>query len=126
MINFEDFFNYVQPYSMTGHERIEFLYNSLNYILKNNIDGDFVECGVWKGGNIIGIMKFLEYYKKTDNIWLYDTFSGMVEPHSNDIDLYEKNAIDIINEPLIKAFCSLEDVKKKIFLNLKILIPQII
>jgi len=113
-MKFEEFLKYVQPYSMTGNERIKFLYDSLNYISENNVPGDFVECGVWKGGNIIGIMKYLEYYKRTDNIWLYDTFSGMTEPESNDIDLYGRNSIDIINEPLVKATCSLEDVKENI------------
>ena len=55
-----DFLNTVRPFTMTSDERIEQLYNSLEYIRLNDIPGDFVECGVWKGGNILGIMEFYE------------------------------------------------------------------
>ena len=40
-------------YSMTTKIRMWSLLNSINYISNNNIEGDFVECGVWKGGNLI-------------------------------------------------------------------------
>ena len=40
-------------YSMTPYIRMWTLINSINYISSNNIKGDFVECGVWKGGNLI-------------------------------------------------------------------------
>lgn len=44
------------------------------------IQGDFVECGVWAGGNII-------IARKTNpNIlcWAFDTFSGMTKPTAKD------------------------------------------
>ena len=34
---------------MTSKERMYALYKSVEYIIKNNIPGDFVECGVWRG-----------------------------------------------------------------------------
>lgn len=39
----------VKPYTMTTPERIASLCNAVSYLVKNNIEGDFVECGVWRG-----------------------------------------------------------------------------
>ena len=49
-----DFFKLAKkclPFTMTSYERLYAVYKSTEYILKNNIEGDFVECGVWKGGS---------------------------------------------------------------------------
>lgn len=114
-MDFNNFLNYVKPYSMTSVERITCLFDSLDHIRKNKIEGDYVECGVWKGGNIIGIMKYLEYYNNfVDNIWLYDTFSGMTPPENVDVDLNGNNSIDILDQEIIKCFCSLDIVKNNI------------
>lgn len=114
-MKFTDFFNYVKPYSMTSIERIEFLFKSLEHIRKNKIEGDYVECGVWKGGNIIGMIKYLEYHNNlTNNIWAYDTFSGMTDPENVDIDLNNNNSVDILDNELVKAYCSLTQVKDNI------------
>ena len=48
----------------------------------NNVKGDFVECGVWKGGHII--MSWLANTNTKRNFWLYDTFEGMTEPTMED------------------------------------------
>ena len=34
---------------MTGYDRLFFLIKAINYVRLNNVLGDFVECGVWKG-----------------------------------------------------------------------------
>jgi hypothetical protein len=82
-----DFIEIVKPYTMTSEYRISALFDSLEYIRINEIEGDFVECGVWKGGNILGILKYLEYHNMmSSNIWLYDTFNGMTEASEFDID----------------------------------------
>jgi len=52
----DEFINIVRPYSMTTVERISFLFESLENIRLCNLDGDLVECGVWKGGNILGMI----------------------------------------------------------------------
>lgn len=105
------FRNIVRPYSMTSAERMNCLFDSLEYVRKNNIQGDYVECGVWKGGNILGMMKYLEYHDNVENnIWLYDTFCGMTAPEEIDVDLMDNKAKDILGE----VFClsSLEEVEQ--------------
>jgi hypothetical protein len=98
---------------MTSVERITELYNSLEYIRTNNIDGDIVECGVWKGGNIIGIIEYLKYHNILDkSVWLYDTFEGMTSPEEIDVDLDNKKASDILNSVL--CYSSLTEVKQNL------------
>jgi len=74
------------------------LYNSLEYIRKNQIDGDYVECGVYKGGNILGILKYLEHHNLTADVWAYDTFAGMTAPEDIDVDYNGSLAINILDE----------------------------
>lgn len=51
--------------------------------------GDIVECGVWRGGNII-IARLLS---PSRTCWLYDTFTGMTEPGPLDITRKGKIAL---------------------------------
>jgi len=109
----EEFLKIVKPYTMTSTERINELFNSLEYIRTNKINGDFVECGVWKGGNILGIMEYLYYHNMTDrNVWLYDTFQGMTQPEDVDVDLKNQKASDILQQVL--CYSSLNEVKKNL------------
>ena len=47
-------------YSMTPQIRIFNLLKSLRHLKYKKIEGDYVECGVWKGGNILLFKKFIE------------------------------------------------------------------
>ncbi len=108
-----EFINIVKPYTMTSIERISELYNSLEYIRLHNIEGDFVECGVWKGGNILGILEYLNFHNMTDRkVWLYDTFKGMTEPEEIDIDLTNQKASNILQHVL--CYSPLNEVKQNL------------
>lgn len=109
-MNKDMFYSIVSPYTMTTKPRIDCLFDTLEHIRKSNIDGDYVECGVWKGGNILGIMKYLEYQNDTkNNIWLYDTFQGMTKPQDIDVDLMNNKAEDILDR--VMCYSSLNEVK---------------
>ena len=43
----------VAPYTMTSVERIVALINATKYVVENDIPGDIVECGVWRGGSCL-------------------------------------------------------------------------
>jgi O-methyltransferase len=108
------FIKTVQPYSMTSIERITELYNSLEYLRLNNIDGDIVECGVWKGGNILGIMEYLYHHKIDKKIWLYDTFEGMTSPEEIDSDLNNNQASNMMHIPIVLAYSPISEVKQNL------------
>lgn len=59
------------------------------YVVENQISGDFVECGVWRGGNAILAAKIFEYLGADRRVWLFDTFSGMTEPTIKDVRLFD-------------------------------------
>lgn len=86
-MNLDRFINIVASFSITSVDRITRLYNELEYIRTFNIDGDLVECGVYMGGNILGMMEYCYSFQMNKKIWLYDTFSGMTQPKEIDKDL---------------------------------------
>ncbi|MEQ8268826.1 MAG: TylF/MycF/NovP-related O-methyltransferase [Parvibaculum sp.] len=82
----KELFEYVRDneLSMTSNERLFATAMACKYALERNISGDFVECGVWRGGNSIlaaGIFRAADASRKT---YLYDTFEGMTEPTAVD------------------------------------------
>lgn len=111
-MNKSKFTQIVSPLSITSKERIEKLYDLLESIRLNNIDGDLVECGIYRGGNILGMMEYCSFYSMNKTIWIYDTFSGMTQPSDLDIDHKNKKAIDQLNK--IRCFASLCEVQKNL------------
>ena len=91
---------------------------SCQYVIENNIPGDFVECGVWRGGNGILAKKVFEYLGSNKSVWMFDTFQGMTAPTSIDIAAKTKLSAESHFLESQKAthnewcFASLEDVKK--------------
>jgi O-methyltransferase len=83
--HYREIFDAVCLYTMTSRERVYSLIASVEYIVKNDIPGAIVECGVWKGGSSMACLLTLKHLKSCDrDIYLYDTFSGMPEPTSKD------------------------------------------
>jgi hypothetical protein len=72
-------------YSMTGELRMYVLSQAVKYIKNSNLKGDFVECGVWRGGNIILFQKLNLLYDLKRQIYAFDTFSGMSKPTQFDM-----------------------------------------
>ncbi len=63
--------------SMIGRKRLDQLGDSVQTILSDNIPGDLMECGVWRGGAGILMAALLAAHKSTDRtIWLADSFAG--------------------------------------------------
>ena len=77
----------LRPYSMTSAERLWSLLNAVRHVVNEAIPGDFVECGVWRGGSVMAMAYQLQVLGVTDRrIWLYDTFAGMSVPTAPDIE----------------------------------------
>jgi hypothetical protein len=83
----------VKPYTMTSPERVNALINAVRYIVKYEIDGAMVECGVWKGGSSMAIALTLKKLgSENRDLYLYDTFSGMSTPSDVDISIKGEKA----------------------------------
>ena len=70
--------NFIDQYSLTPLVRRLTLIKSVHYINKNQIEGDIVECGIWRGGNLFLVKKIQEkYYNNIKrSLYGYDTFEG--------------------------------------------------
>jgi len=84
----------------------------LGWAAKNalNVEGVFIECGVFKGFCSAVLCKYLEFNNLNRNFYLYDTFSGLPEETSTkeerkdwdysdyDTDELFKNVVEVFSE----------------------------
>lgn len=85
---FVETYKKVRPYTMTSPERIFSLCEAVKYVQDKNIEGDIVECGVWKGGSMMAVAETLLRAGDTSrDLYLFDTFEGMSPPTENDVDI---------------------------------------
>lgn len=85
----------VTPYTLTSAERLFALIQAVRYVLTANIPGSIVECGVWRGGSMMAAAQVLQDYQVSDrDLYLFDTYEGMVEPTAVDVTLSNKLAVD--------------------------------
>ena len=94
--------NISKKFSMTGEKRMYLLCEAVRQVKEKNLKGDFVECGVWKGGNIILLNKLCEIYNLDKKIYAYDTFDGMSEPEVVDKD-YKNNLAQVLMNENVKS-----------------------
>src|SRR5476651_2540567 len=87
----------VKPFTATSTERITGLIHVVDYLSRNKIRGDFVECGVWRGGSMMAAMLTLKQLGDTSrHFYLYDTYEGMTPPTENDVTHDGTRAADLL------------------------------
>ena len=87
---------FVKPFTMTGPERIFSLCRSVEYVVRHQIPGEIVECGVWKGGSMMAIARTLSSLHASRKLYLFDTFEGMSEPTEADTSVTGQRAADAL------------------------------
>lgn len=60
------------------------------YAAQSEVAGDWVECGVWRGGLSLAAKLLFEEYGSGKKVWLYDTFAGMTEPNEFDRPRFDR------------------------------------
>jgi hypothetical protein len=112
----------VQEYTATTIERLVGLVDAVRYVSANRIEGDVVECGVWRGGSIMAAMHALiKMGDLTRHFHLFDTFEGMTEPTEKDV-MYDGQAAKSLIDRDKATFgqdhnwcvASLDDVRKNV------------
>lgn len=71
--------------TMTSIERLYALYKAVEYAVRRDVPGDFVECGVWRGGSVMMMALALRRLGATRRIHCFDTFEGMPPPTNSDV-----------------------------------------
>ena len=77
----------LKPFTMTSSERLWALINAVRYVTNEGIEGDFAECGVWRGGSVMAMAgELCRLGVSNRRIWLYDTYAGMTAPTEKDVE----------------------------------------
>jgi hypothetical protein len=67
--------------TMIGRERLDNLQMVAEDVLANNVPGDFIEAGAWRGGATIFMRAILAAYGVSDRkVWVADSFEGLPPP----------------------------------------------
>jgi O-methyltransferase len=83
-----------RPYTMTGVPRMVALMDAVAYVARGKVPGALLECGVWRGGSILLMIRVLQRFGDTDRqIYLYDTFEGMTRPTEADTSEFDPPAL---------------------------------
>jgi O-methyltransferase len=96
-------------YSKSTPHRLASMQAACELIEIEGVEGDVVECGVWKGGNIM-----LARMICPERIcWLFDTFAGMTEPGPHDKKKSGRMAAEIMALKPDKrmSYASIEEVR---------------
>jgi hypothetical protein len=113
----KDVIRAVKSRTMTSPEKLNALINAVRYVVRHGIDGDIVECGVWRGGSMMAAARTLLSTGDTKrHLHLYDTFEGMSEPTEHDHRYDGRSAAEMLaatqRSSPIWAYASLEDVQQ--------------
>ena len=85
---FRAIYDRAKNFTMTSQERMYALYQAVKYVTQAKVPGDFVECGVWKGGSaMLMAYTLLGLHEAGRKIYLYDTFAGMPKPTAKDQEI---------------------------------------
>jgi O-methyltransferase len=105
----------VRPYTMTSKVRVAALCQSVAYLEHRRIPGDFVECGVWRGGSMMAVaLTLLDLGAQTRRLHLFDTFEGMPAPSDADRDLHGQPAEQYLDDDRARTelICPLDQVRQ--------------
>jgi hypothetical protein len=88
----KDIYDYVlsNDLTMVPKEGLINTIMSAKHVVNNDLPGDFVECGVWRGGNALATKLVFDALGSDKTVWLFDTFKGMTAPTDEDVKIQSK------------------------------------
>lgn len=95
-------------HSMIGNKRMTNIQEVAKIVISDNIDGDFAETGVWRGGACIFMAAIARAYNLNKKVWVCDSFEGLPKPN----DEYPQDSGDVHYTHKEHLGVSLEQVKK--------------
>jgi hypothetical protein len=84
---------------MASEARLVANIDAVEYVVRGRVPGALVECGVWRGGSVLMMIRTLQSLGVDDrDVYLYDTFEGMTRPTEADTSAFHQPAIETWNE----------------------------
>jgi O-methyltransferase len=96
--------------TMMGMGALNNLHSCMERVLADQVPGDFVETGVWRGGGTIFIRGLLAAYGVMDRkVWVADSFEGLPKPsqqyrQDHDSKLWESEYLAVSVEQVKRNF----------------------
>ncbi len=88
--------------TMIGPARLKNVQDLVTRVLADDIPGDLVETGVWRGGVIILMRAILAAYGDTERrVWACDSFEGLPDP---DVDRYPADVEFVLADSMERDF----------------------
>ena len=100
-------------HSMIGRARLDSLHECLDTIRQRNIPGDFIECGVWRGGSCIFMAGYARVHgRRNRRIFVADSFEGLPVP-----TLPQDSHLNLSKDVYPELAVSLDTVKENFRVN---------
>lgn len=101
-------------YSMIGRKRLDNLQECVERVLADDVPGDFMETGVWRGGATMLMRAILKIRGVTGRVvWCADSFEGLPKPNetdraiSDDVDFSDREYLAVSQEQVAANFARL-------------------
>jgi O-methyltransferase len=99
--------------TMIGLNQLSHLQDCVADVLKNDVPGDFIETGVWRGGSCIFMRAMLRVYGDARRtVWVADSFRGLPPPDTEhfpadrDVNLHTYDELSVPVEQVKKNFAA--------------------
>ena len=97
-----------QAETMIGRKRLSQLQRCIEEVLRQQIPGDLIECGVWRGGATIFMRAVLKAYGDVQRqVWVADSFKGLPPPDAENYPVDKGDRLHRFQQLAV----SVEDVK---------------
>jgi O-methyltransferase len=93
-------------YTMIGLKRLDNVQYAIETVIRDDIPGDVIECGAWRGGCAIFMRAVLREHSDSRCVWVADSFSGMPKPDTAKYPIDERHDlsdIEYLAAPLEKV-----------------------
>jgi hypothetical protein len=100
-----------RAHSMIGLKRMDNLQACMEQVIADNIQGDCIETGVWRGGAAIFMRAILKAYGIEDRcVWFADSFEGLPPPNAKSYPQDKAWKFNLVDELAV----SLEQVQNNV------------
>lgn len=110
----------INGYSMIGTKRLNNIQFCIENVIKNEVKGDFIETGVWRGGACIFAKTLFDIYEQDRTVWVADSFEGLPKPNVEDYpedagdDLYSLEQLRISKDQVEENFRKFDLLDEKV------------
>lgn len=111
-------FDEVRPFTKTSAVRVAALVSAVTYLVRTEVPGEIIECGVWRGGSMMAVARRLLDLDAADrHLHLLDTFGESPPPTVEDgpeaSSWFEEHA-DVLDSSPTMQTASLAEVRANI------------